>query len=122
MKKTLLLAAVLGFTAVAIGAFGAHALKNLLESNGRTLTFELANRYHFFHALALLSVSFQKEISTHWTSLLWLLGIILFSGSLYVLAIFNFTAIAWLTPIGGAFLLAGWFSLIWKAIKLKKPV
>lgn len=122
MKKTLLLAAVLGFTAVAIGAFGAHALKNLLESNGRTLTFELSNRYHFFHALALLAVSFQKEISTHWTSLLWLLGIILFSGSLYVLAIFNLTAIAWLTPIGGVFLLAGWFSLIWKAIKLKKPV
>ena len=121
MNKLLLTAGIAGLTAVAIGAFGAHALKELLESNGRTLTFELANRYHFFHALAFLAISFTQEINFKWVFYFWIIGLTLFSGSLYILSIFNFTSIALFTPIGGVFLLAGWFMLIREAIKKRKP-
>jgi uncharacterized membrane protein YgdD (TMEM256/DUF423 family) len=116
-KKFILIAGVLGFLAVAFGAFGAHALKDLLEANGRSQTFELAVRYHFFHAIALLALGFQNQIQAKIIGLLWLMGTLLFSGSLYVLAIFNTTSVALITPVGGLFLLAGWATLVIQALK-----
>jgi uncharacterized membrane protein YgdD (TMEM256/DUF423 family) len=116
-KRFILIGGVFGFLAVAFGAFGAHALKDLLEANGRAQTFELAVRYHFFHALALLTLGFQNQIQSKIVGLLWLLGILFFSGSLYVLAILNTTSVALITPVGGLFLLAGWAALVIQAIK-----
>ena len=114
-QRSVLLAGVtLGFLGVALGAFGAHALRPLLEANGRTDTFELAVRYQFFHALTLLFTGVwanqkpQHAGTLQRSALFHVLGVLLFSGSLYVLCLTGITAVAWLTPIGGVFLLLGW--------------
>jgi uncharacterized membrane protein YgdD (TMEM256/DUF423 family) len=115
-QKTILLwGAIMGAAAVAIGAFGAHALKPTLIAAGREDTFELAVRYQFYHALALLVVGVLardiggKRLST--SALFFLAGILVFSGSLYVLCL---TGIRWLgavTPIGGISFMIGWLLL-----------
>ena len=123
-KKTLLVASGLGFLAVALGAFGAHALKPLLTEGGRTDTFELAVRYHFYHTLAMLGVAIlmnKFRISTlKISALLFLIGTILFSGSLYALCIFGNTAFAMITPVGGVFLLGGWVVMFMAILKTPK--
>lgn len=114
-RQTLLVASALGVLAVSLGAFGAHALKNLLTDNGRLDTYELAVRYHFYHTFALLAVAIlMDKYSTprlKLSALLFFIGIILFSGSLYALCLFNISKIAIITPFGGAFLIAGWATL-----------
>lgn len=121
-RIALIITAVAGFLAVAVGAFGAHALTSLLTENNRLDTFELASRYHFYHTLALLGISLllKQNASKHFfMSLIFILtGMILFSGSLYILAITNYTPIAMVTPVGGVFLLAGWAVLLYAAVKL----
>jgi uncharacterized membrane protein YgdD (TMEM256/DUF423 family) len=122
-KQTLITAAVLGLLGVAIGAFGAHALKSTLETNGRVDTFELAVRYQFYHALALLFLALWLGTNPGsligWSGLLWTGGVILFSGSLYVYALTNIKGFAMVTPIGGLLLLAGWVVLLMGAIRGK---
>lgn len=117
----LILTAVAGFLAVAIGAFGAHALKSLLTENNRLDTFELASRYHFYHTLVLLGISLllkQNHSKRFFLSLVFIVtGMILFSGSLYILAITNYIPIAMITPVGGLFLLAGWAVLLYAAFE-----
>jgi len=115
MKKLLLtLTAVLGALAVAIGAFGAHSLESTLEANGYVDTYETAVKYHFYHVLAALIVLIGLPESK-WklrSCLLFLVGILLFSGSLYTLSI---TGVKWLgaiTPLGGASFILGWLMLI----------
>ena len=116
-KITLLAGAILGTLGVALGAFGAHALKNLLTQNGRVETYELAVRYQFYHTLAILFVGLMMEKFSHssmqWSSLLLLIGVLLFSGSLYIYAFTNIKSFAMVTPIGGLFLLAGWAMLVY---------
>lgn len=123
-RSTLLTGAVLGFLGVALGAFGAHALKPLLLANGRLDTYELAVRYHFYHAGALLIVGLlqarQSVTVLRIASLCFVLGVLLFSGSLYIMSIAGTTAVAMITPIGGVFLLAGWLLTatgIWKTVE-----
>src|SRR6187551_2527785 len=103
-KQTLQAGAAFGFLSVAVGAFGAHALKPTLISHGSLDTFELAVRYQFFHALALLIIGVKMEkINTRllsYSAVLMLVGIFLFSGSLYALAFQTGKAIAFATPIG----------------------
>lgn len=122
-KNTLLVASALGVLAVLLGAFGAHALKPLLTSNNRLDTYELAVRYHFYHTFALLVVAILMEkyaVSVlRLSALFFLTGIILFSGSLYALCLFNISKIAIVTPIGGIFLIAGWTTLFISI--LRKP-
>jgi uncharacterized membrane protein YgdD (TMEM256/DUF423 family) len=106
------------FLAVALGAFAAHGLRNKLTPEMLTI-FETGVRYQMYHALALLGVAWA---STRWpggsiTAAGWLfiLGTIIFSGSLYLL---SFTGVRWLgaiTPIGGAAFLLGWLLLAWGA-------
>ncbi|MDO1447166.1 DUF423 domain-containing protein [Rhodocytophaga aerolata] len=116
MQKLFLLSgAILGGLGVAIGAFGAHALKAMLESTSRTDTFETAVRYQFYHALALLLIGlllFRLDSKLlHYSGNLMLAGTIIFSGSLYILCM---TGIKWLgaiTPIGGVLMIAGWVLL-----------
>ena len=116
-KITLLAGAILGTLGVALGAFGAHALKNLLTQNGRVETYELAVRYHFYHAIALLFMGVLMEKfsgpAMQWSPLLILVGVILFSGSLYAYSLTNIKGFAMVTPIGGVFLLAGWATLVY---------
>src|SRR5687768_12107061 len=116
MVKTLwIIGSVLGFTAVAAGAFGAHALRERLTPD-LLAVFETAARYHMYHALAILAAAWA---AAQWPGALtsaagWLftVGVLVFSGSLYILAL---TGVRWLgaiTPIGGVALLVGWICLI----------
>lgn len=111
-EDIIVVACILGMLGVGIGAFGAHALKEILMANNRLDTFELAVRYHFYHLLSLMTIGATFQLGNvtflKWSANLLLLGILLFSGSLYVLAIFNQTAVAIVTPFGGLFLIAGW--------------
>ena len=105
------LAAALCLLAVALGAFGAHALKSTLESSGLTDAWNKAVLYHFLHAIALLILAlFTSTPRGAW----WLLGagIILFSGSLYIMALTNLRWLGAITPLGGLCFLAGWAWLI----------
>jgi uncharacterized membrane protein YgdD (TMEM256/DUF423 family) len=111
-RLTLLCAALLGGLAVMLGAFGAHALKPLLVENGRFDTFELATRYQFYHALALLGIGILQSTYTgkklRNAALLMLFGVVLFSGSLYMLALSKLGVFGPVTPVGGVLLMAGW--------------
>jgi uncharacterized membrane protein YgdD (TMEM256/DUF423 family) len=120
-KLTLIIGAALGAFAVGLGAFGAHALKSLLTQNGRLETYELAVRYHFYHTLALLIAGLLMDkfqgSQLNYASLFFLLGIILFSGSLYTYALTNKTAFAMITPLGGVCFIVGWVSMLLAFIK-----
>ena len=110
------LAAALGFLAVCLGAFGAHALKPLLEHNGTTEIWEKAVFYHFIHTV-MLYVTAQKQPLPGRAVGFFLAGVFIFSGSLYLLAV---TRVLWLgavTPLGGLCLLAGWAALFWRAAR-----
>jgi len=104
-------AAALGFLAVVLGAFGAHALKGVLQTNHTTGVWETAVLYHFIHAIVLLVLATQPGASGA-TSSLFVAGIVLFSGSLYLLALTNIKWLGAITPLGGLCFLAGWFCLV----------
>jgi len=111
----LFLGALLGGLAVALGAFGAHALKARLAPD-KLVTFETGVRYHFYHAIALLAVgTVQITLPAAGTLALsgWLFvaGIALFSGSLYWLALGGPRWLGPVTPLGGLALIAGWVAL-----------
>lgn len=122
-KQTLLAASASGVLAVSLGAFGAHALKALLIANGRLDTYELAVRYHFYHTLALLAAAILMDkfsgTGVRVSALLFSIGMLLFSGSLYALCLLNISRIAIITPVGGVFLIAGWTTLFMSV--LRKP-
>jgi uncharacterized membrane protein YgdD (TMEM256/DUF423 family) len=115
MKGFIILGALLGGLAVVLGAFGAHALKNILTANQRLDTFELAARYQFYHALAILAVGLVLGHFNHpfiyIAGYTFLLGILIFSGSLYLLSLSNWTWLGAITPIGGLALIGGWVLL-----------
>ena len=105
------ISAATGFLAVVLGAFGAHALKGVLAQNGTAAIWETAVFYHFIHAVMLFVIAGRKPFQAGaWWS--FFVGIVIFSGSLYLLA---FTDAKWLgaiTPFGGAAFLVGWGWLI----------
>lgn len=104
------IAAFLGFLAVALGAFGAHGLKSVLAAHGTLAIWEKASLYHLVHAAVLLFVATRDPFpATAW----WLLlaGVVIFSGSLYLLAGMNIRSLGAVTPVGGLCLLAGWLLL-----------
>lgn len=120
-KGFLLSAALLGALAVAIGAFGAHSLKQVVRIDTLNV-FETGVRYHFYHVITLLAVAIVYARYPNrfmvYSGNCFILGIILFSGSLYALAIFraaniNFDKIGIVTPVGGLFFIAGWLCLFW---------
>jgi uncharacterized membrane protein YgdD (TMEM256/DUF423 family) len=117
-----LLGTVLGFLAVAIGAFGAHALRSRVPP-AFAETFETGVRYQMYHALALLACAWAIDRwatpQAAWAAWLFLTGIILFSGSLYLLVL---TGDRWwdaVTPLGGLAFLAGWAALAWALVWAK---
>ena len=123
-KLWLGIAAISGFCSVALGAFGAHALKGKIAENLAS-AFQTAVYYHMFHTLALLALAvlmwqlaeIPKTILA--VAYLWLAGILLFSGSLYGLALGGPSWLGPLTPMGGLFILAGWLVLCLAAMALK---
>ena len=112
------LGALSAFVAVAGGAFGAHSLKAILAPDMLTV-FETGVRYQMYHALALLAVGWAAhqypQASFHISGWLFVAGILLFSGSLYVLALSGVRWLGAVTPLGGACFLAGWAVFAWQA-------
>lgn len=104
------IAALIGFLAVALGALGAHALEARLEQNGLMATWKTGALYHAVHAVVLLVLA-QRATVSRLPFILFCVGILLFSGSLYALAISNVRMLGVITPFGGLSLLAGWLVL-----------
>jgi uncharacterized membrane protein YgdD (TMEM256/DUF423 family) len=125
-KKIITTGAIFGMLAIILGAFGAHALKKILSLEQLT-TFETGVKYQMYHALFLLFIGLssisQKAKKTIY--LLVVLGVIFFSGSIYLLATnghfipFDFKVIGVVTPIGGLFLISAWGILLVNILKKK---
>jgi uncharacterized membrane protein YgdD (TMEM256/DUF423 family) len=123
-RIAIIMAGVLGFLGVAIGAFGAHALHDLIAAHGRLETFETATLYHLVHALLLLGIGLMYPIGGSTTlrvaAIACTIGVLVFSGSLYLLSL---TGIEWLgaiTPIGGLGFLTAWLCIFLHALSHPK--
>lgn len=101
------LAPFLGFTGVALGAFGAHGLKDLLSDNGTLAIWQTAVLYQLVHAVASLWATERRPVVAKF----WAAGVLFFSGSLYLLAVTNIKWLGAITPIGGILFLIGWAML-----------
>ena len=127
MFKNLIITGFLGMFAIFLGAFGAHALKELLTSD-QLLSFETAVTYQMYHVLVLLFVNTFEGFTAkqkNSISYLFFLGILFFSGSIYVIQLTSITAklIWFITPLGGLFFIIGWLSLIMIFVnKIRKQV
>jgi len=116
------LAAILGALTVVIGAFGAHGLEPVLTRYDHLDTYETAVKYQFYHTLAILLLgvlmrTFQEEKYLKYSVLCFFTGIIIFSGSLYVLSLTNLSWLGAITPLGGLAFILGWIFLfigVWK--------
>lgn len=105
------IAAVLGLLGVALGAFGAHALKPTLAAFGTADIWETGVIYQLVHAVALLVLAAVGR-ADRWLTALWAAGVVIFSGTLYIYATTGFKGFALVTPLGGLAFLAGWALLI----------
>lgn len=125
-KFFLITGSLLGALSVALGAFGAHSLKKIISPEA-VATFETGVRYQFYHTFALFLIAVLYEKFTNkwlvWAGNSFLAGIILFSGSLYLLALLNASSnvglrkIGIITPFGGLFFIAGWLFLMWGLLR-----
>ncbi|MHA3770556.1 DUF423 domain-containing protein [Verrucomicrobiota bacterium sgz303538] len=104
------IAAIFGFAAVGLGAFGAHGLKPVLEAYGTTAIWQTGALYHLVHSVVLLLIS-SREPTAAWAWRLFAAGMLIFSGTLYLLAVTNVKWLGAITPIGGLCLLGGWLVL-----------
>ena len=129
-KGFLLIGAILGALSVGLGAFGAHGLKKVVPPE-TIASFETAVRYQFYHVFALIAtgILFEKfpDKWMKWAGNCFIIGIILFSGSLYLLTVMKATdsvglsGIGIVTPIGGLFFMVGWLLLFFALLKKKAP-
>lgn len=120
-RLALLLAGAFLFAGVALGAFGAHALRARLSPDAMAI-WQTAVQYHFWHALGLLAVGILLQQSPDSGALgacAWLLvaGLVVFCGSLYALALTGVRALGAVTPFGGAAFLAAWAALVWAILR-----
>jgi len=114
------IAAVLGAAAVALGAFGAHGLQGKAAPE-RLEVFNTGVRYHMWHTLAILALAvappaLAEHASAIWACRLWTAGIVIFSGSLYLLVLLDYGKLGIVTPIGGVAMIAGWVALATYAV------
>lgn len=120
-RITISIAAALGMLAVGLGAFGAHALKPMLLETQRLDAYQTAVAYHFYHVFALLATGIlmisNASKKLHYASLCFLTGILLFSGSLYMICLLDVKGIGIITPVGGVFFMAGWLLLLLASIR-----
>lgn len=124
-RQFITFAAISGALAVCIGAFGAHALKPFLLENGRFETFGTAVSYHFYHTFALVAVGILliriESKLLKWAGYCYIIGMLLFSGSLYILSLAtDLSYFGIITPIGGLFFIVGWFLLLW-SVRTAEP-
>lgn len=117
-KLWIVISATSGFTAVAIGAFGAHGLKETLSPQMLEV-YKTGVLYQLFHSLVLLFLSLNTVIKAKLPSIFFLIGIILFSFSLYIYSTSGIRTFAMITPVGGFCFLIGWLLIIYQALKLK---
>jgi uncharacterized membrane protein YgdD (TMEM256/DUF423 family) len=120
-KMWIIISAVSGFTAVAIGAFGAHGLREKLSVEMLEV-YKTGVLYQFFHTIVLLILSLNNFIKGKIASIFFLAGIILFSFSLYLYSTSGVRFFAMITPVGGVCFLIGWFWLIVEVIRKKEKV
>ncbi|PKV64068.1 uncharacterized membrane protein YgdD (TMEM256/DUF423 family) [Polaribacter sp. Hel1_33_96] len=116
MFKNIIITCFLGLSAVILGAFGAHALKEILTAE-QLLSFETAVRYQMYHAIVLLFVNIFEGFSAkqkNVISILFFMGVLFFSGSIYLIQLTSITAksIWFVTPLGGFFFVIGWVSMM----------
>jgi uncharacterized membrane protein YgdD (TMEM256/DUF423 family) len=118
MKNFITIGSIFGALAVIIGAFGAHALKESL-SPYELGVFTTGSTYHFYHALALVAFGIYKKDRDipSWPAWSFVFGIIVFSGSLYALAVLHMPKLGMITPIGGVAFIAGWIGFALSAKK-----
>jgi len=125
-KKLLITGVILGALSIVLGAFAAHGLEKVISKDAIE-TFETGVRYQMYHALLLLFVGNSSLITTKNKRIIWILvlfGLLMFSGSIYVLATnklsgFNFKKIAFITPLGGLLLIASWIILLLNFTRIK---
>ena len=126
-RKLLILGCVFGMLAVILGAFGAHGLKEVLSPESLT-SYETGVRYQFYHAflaLIIANTSFFTDKTKNIVFWMILIGVVLFSGSIYLLTTSAITGVSiksfgFVTPIGGVFLILAWLVLILKVLKMNK--
>jgi len=126
-RKLYILGSILGLLAVILGAFGAHGLKAVLTEESLN-SYETGVRYQFYHALFLFMVANASFISDKVKNILFyliLVGVVLFSGSIYLLSTsgfigVSFTGLALFTPLGGLFLISAWAMLLVNLLKMKR--
>jgi uncharacterized membrane protein YgdD (TMEM256/DUF423 family) len=122
MNKNLIITCVLGAVTIILGAFGAHALQEILSSN-ELKSFETGVRYQMYHVLVLLFVNTQSKLSEkirNNLSVLFFLGILLFSGSIYAITFgLNVKYVWFVTPIGGLFFILGWLKMAYSYFKIE---
>tara|TARA_B110000211_G_C13769804_1_gene417016 strand:- start:84 stop:458 length:375 start_codon:yes stop_codon:yes gene_type:complete len=124
MFKNIIITCFLGLSAVILGAFGAHALKETLTSD-QLLSFDTAVRYQMYHAIVLLFVNTFEGFSAkqkNTISAIFFLGVFCFSGSIYLIQLTSITAksIWFVTPLGGFLLIMGWIAMLVVFIKNNK--
>lgn len=117
-KLWIIISAVSGFTGVAIGAFGAHGLKESLTAE-MLVVYKTGVLYQLVHSVVLLILSLTTVIKSKLPSMFFLLGIILFSFSLYIYSTTGIRTFAMITPGGGVCFLIGWILIIYSTLKLK---
>jgi uncharacterized membrane protein YgdD (TMEM256/DUF423 family) len=119
-RRFFALGAVFAFLGVALGAFGAHALRGRLEAADLAV-YETGVRYQMYHALALLAVAWATSVwpgsTVRLAGWLFVVGIVLFSGSLYALVLTGHRGLGAVTPFGGLAFLVAWGLLAWRAFK-----
>ena len=116
-QKTVVIAGVImAGLGVALGAFGAHSLKDILATTGKAGIFDLATTYQYYHSFAMLFTGLQMSVypSRRLKVAAWIffIGIFFFSGSLYILSLTGVTALGAITPIGGVLFILGWIFLL----------
>ncbi len=119
--RSFVLAGIAGFLAVFFGAFGSHVLKSMLSEKSFSV-FHTANQYHFWHTLAIFAVAILRDRHPHkfftFSISFFSAGLILFSGSLYLYAIYSEKVFAMVAPLGGTAYMLGWLFLVLGSIRV----
>lgn len=117
-KVWIIIAGFIGFTGVALGAFGAHRLNDQLSSEMLSI-YKTGVLYHLIHSVAILAIAFYGNKLLYKSAMMFVIGILLFSLSLYIYAQTGNKLFTMITPIGGIFLLIGWALIIFEGLKMK---
>jgi len=117
-KVWISIAGFIGFSGVAIGAFGAHWLSDQVSAEMFTI-YKTGVLYHLIHSVVILAIAFYGNKKFYKSALMFVVGIILFSFSLYLYALSGNLTFAMITPVGGIFFLIGWALIIVEGIRLK---